>query len=200
MSDETQDVTDTTLDVVEESSQEEARTYSAAEVAKLKREAARLRRERNQHAEQLNQLGKAQEAEAEKRAKEQGEFESLWKKTTGEYDSFRRRAERKVIRQSLINAAIAKGVPAAQARALAYPTDGLKVNDDFDIEGDVDAVLDPFVAPFISSKEPEPAAQPRQPIAITERAQQQKTEQAKGAAATARALAEAIKGGVPGIR
>lgn len=174
MSDETQDVTDTTLDVVEDSSTDEARKYSAAEVAKLRREAARLRRERNSHADQLQKLSTEQDAAAKKRAEEQGEFQTLYQTEQQTHQAYRATVESRFLKLHLTQAAIAKGVPAEQAKALAYPTGGLTVGDDLTIEGDLDAVLDPFVAPFIKADEAPP--QPKQPIVIRERPVNQKPE------------------------
>lgn len=124
-----------------------------AELRRARDQAAELRTKvRAMEAEAAKSAALAEEA-ANKKAEEQGTWQQRYQETKAEADTIIGRAKQKLLTERLHAYATSKGIPSDVATRLAYPTEGLQITDEFELDGSLSS-LDDFLGPFIPSDEP----------------------------------------------
>lgn len=128
----------------------DGRTFTAQQVAedraRVIAENADYRKRLNAMDADLKKLQAGQEAAERDRAEKQGEFQKLYEQERSAYASFKSKAAEKLVRQTLERELVNAGVPKSMLKRLSISTDGLTVTDDFDVAGDLTAVVQGIVA------------------------------------------------------
>lgn len=109
------------------------------EIKALRKEAAKYRTERNEALRLIEEQKKAQEAAEALKLEEQGKYKELADARAAKV----KEASDALLRQGVTNALLSKGYTAAQAATLSRDADrfDIRVNDTFEIEGDLDGFL-----------------------------------------------------------